>query len=47
MTDIFKLDTSKITNDLIITMAKALLQNYVICVNDNKFQICEIEFYIN
>jgi len=47
MTDIFKLDTSKITNDLIITMAKALLQNYIICVNNNKFQICEIEFYIN
>jgi 3-methyladenine DNA glycosylase Mpg len=47
MTDIFKLDTSKITNEFITNMSRLLLQNYIICVNNSKFQICEIEFYIN
>ena len=47
MTDIFKLDTSKPTNELVVKMAQILLQNYIICVKNNRFQICEIEFYIN
>jgi hypothetical protein len=47
MTDIFKLDTSKITSELITDISRILLQNYVISVNNSKFQICEIEFYIN